>query len=152
MKRQKLEGHGTSRSFLLFSTGTSLHCSFRPKTHTASSWCIKLLYQVAVSNADDRRKDVRSKIRHDPLTDINSKLDTQPKPRYTPHPPTPKDPHLARQARESSERQRALALIASRKSNAVGNWDETPSSAAGWSERIEREKDRAGHRFYPGRY
>jgi hypothetical protein len=31
----------------------------------------------------------------------------------------------------------------------VGNsWDDTPSSAAGWSERIEREKDRAGHRFF----
>lgn len=29
-----------------------------------------------------------------------------------------------------------------------GAWDDTPSSAAGWAERNQREKDRAGNRFY----
>ncbi len=104
--------------------------------------------------SDNRRKDARSKIRHDPLTSITSEL-AKTAPRPQPNfrgPPTPKDPILARQHRENNERQRALALIAQKRGGGGGGWDDTPSSAAGWSERIEREKERAGHRFYSSRY
>lgn len=127
-----------------------------------SSWLLRELFGKpvplqcpnATTQLRRRRKEVRSKERHDPLTTVNSLLSkhSSGKAAHTTshkHPPPPKDPQAARQARESSERQRALALIAQRKGGAVGNgWDDTPSSAAGWAERNERDKDRAGHRFF----
>lgn len=113
-----------------------------------------------------RRKDVRSKTRNDPLTNINSLLSTSntaAKPyRPRPHVPgsgsrsgpgqAPSDPKDARLKREQSERERALALIAKSKAPPKP-WDDTPSTVAGgrsWVEDFEREKDRAGHRYFTG--
>lgn len=111
-----------------------------------------------------RRKDVRSKTRNDPLTDINSLLSTshtvskpyRPRAHGSGSGPGPgqasSDPKDARLKREQSERERALALIA--KSKAPPRpWDDTPSTVAGgrsWVEDFEREKDRAGHRYFTG--
>ncbi|GFZ43570.1 hypothetical protein JCM24511_01290 [Saitozyma sp. JCM 24511] len=114
----------------------------------------------------ERRKDVRSKTRNDPLTNINSLLSTSntaAKPyRPRPHVPgsgsglgsgqAPSDPKDARLKREQSERERALALIAKSKAPPKP-WDDTPSTVAGgrsWVEDFEREKDRAGHRYFTG--
>lgn len=102
-----------------------------------------------------RRKDVRSKERNDPLTTVTKLLST-----HTQKPPhrngvrsmnqeTPKDATGARIAREKSERERALALIA--KSKAPAAWGDTPSTQAGgrnWSDQFERDKDRAGNRYF----
>ncbi|WVN85401.1 uncharacterized protein L203_100547 [Cryptococcus depauperatus CBS 7841] len=109
--------------------------------------------------ARDRRKDARSKIRNDPLTDINSQLSSHPSKtshrRVSSHNPPPPDPQTARKAREQSERQRALALIAKSKQTIGSAWDSTPSTVSGggtWAEDFERAKDKAGRRFYQSRY
>lgn len=105
--------------------------------------------------ARDKRKDERSKSRYDPMTQVNDMLAKHPSTKrsshHTPAQPTPRGLSDARATRESGERQRALALIAQRKRGGMAqSWDDTPSSAAGWAERNEREKDRAGHRFFGG--
>lgn len=98
--------------------------------------------QRAEGNADSRRKEVRSKERHDPLTTINSLLTKDPS----------TIPRSGGSTKHMSERERALAMIAQKKGGAGqpggGAWDDTPSSAAGWAERNQRDKDRAGNRFY----
>lgn len=102
--------------------------------------------------ARERRKDIRSKERNDPLTTVNALLSTRPTQPVRRHPPsttTPSDPASARIKREQSERERALALIAKSKAPARV-WD-TPSSVGGgrsWAEDLERQKDRAGRRFW----
>lgn len=64
------------------------------------------------------------------------------------------DPASARISRETSERQRALDMIAKTKAAALAGasrWDDTPSTVAGsrtWAEDFEREKDKAGMRFF----
>lgn len=118
--------------------------------------------------ARDKRKDARSKSRHDPLTQIStllashpgSSMKTIPKPRLLEgrEGSGGVDAVSARKARETAERQRALDLIAKTKAQAekkaAGNrWDATPSTIAGgrsWAEDFEREKDRAGMRFFGG--
>ena len=65
-------------------------------------------------------------------------------------PNTPSDPSDARRQREVSERQRAMALIAQSKKS-VNLWDSTPSSVGGgrsWAEDFERDKEKAGRRFF----
>ena len=100
-----------------------------------------------------RRKDLRSKDRNDPLSLVNNLLSSHtskphPSARHRQSTDTSKDPVAARQNRETSERQRALALIA--QSKKPQRWDDTPSSVGGtWGDRFEREKDRAG-RFFSG--
>ncbi|WWC66294.1 uncharacterized protein I206_100195 [Kwoniella pini CBS 10737] len=110
----------------------------------------------------DRRKDARSKNRNDPLTHISTLLSTsQPKSRSSNNNShyhssiSHKAPNAieARQARETSERERALALIAKSKAPPRGprTWDDTPSSAGGgrsWAEEWEREQAKAGRRFF----
>lgn len=107
-----------------------------------------------------RRKDARSKNRHDPLTQITSLLPkpTSLKPSTSSSAPIPsvRSATEARLSRESSERQKALALIAKAKADKAkakqGRWDDTPMSAGTgggtWAEDFERQKDRAGMRFY----
>jgi hypothetical protein len=107
--------------------------------------------------ARDKRKEVRSKHRHDPLTQISSLLASSsskpiPKPRRS---TGQTDASSARLSRETSERQRALEMIAKTKAQAAQNggnrWDDTPSTIAGsrtWAEDFEREKDKAGMRFF----
>lgn len=95
---------------------------------------------------------MRAKDRYDPLTHVNTLLKSHPSQtrHHKRHPPTPADPQAARQERELSERQRALALIAQSKAPSRA-WDETPSSVGGgrsWAEDLERQKDRAGRRFF----
>ncbi|RXK36135.1 hypothetical protein M231_06626 [Tremella mesenterica] len=94
--------------------------------------------------ARDKRKDVRSKHRHDPLSLVDSLLSSQPKP----HPSTNNRPSIGRQAeRGMSERERAMAMLAQSKGGSQ-KWDDTPSSVGGtWGDRLEREKDRAGRFF-----
>jgi hypothetical protein len=103
--------------------------------------------------ARDRRGDIRSKERNDPMTQVNALL--KPSPAVKRHgPATPSDPQAARIQREQSERQRAMALIA--KSRAVpktnGFWEDTPSTVAhpggSFAEDLERRKDRASNRFW----
>ena len=103
-----------------------------------------------------RRKDARAKDRYDPLTHVNSLLASHPLPMtHKPRPrgqasTTPTDPSDARRQREVIERQRALALIAQSK-KPVNAWDSTPSSLGGgrsWAEDFERDKERAGRRFF----
>ncbi|KAK8865955.1 hypothetical protein IAR55_001104 [Kwoniella newhampshirensis] len=114
--------------------------------------------------ARDRRKDARSKNRHDPLTQITTLLSSHPNPssasfrhrnphnKYKTQPSA--DPVSARQSREMSERERALALIAKSKGTAGPrpNWDDTPSTVGGgarsWADEWERQKNKAGHRFF----
>jgi hypothetical protein len=93
------------------------------------------------------RKDKRSKDRNDPLTHLNSLLSTSlPKPHRSMGPPTV-NPQAARSRREVSERERALALIAQSKGPTA--WADTPSSVGGsWEDRFEREKARAGGRYF----
>lgn len=114
--------------------------------------------------ARDKRKDVRSKARHDPLTQIEGllkgKSSAAPARRrdYTQGQAAALvgDASAARESREKAERQRALDLIAKTKAQAAraaaGNrWDDTPSTMAGgrsWAEDFERQKDRAGMRFF----
>ncbi|ORX36014.1 hypothetical protein BD324DRAFT_629861 [Kockovaella imperatae] len=112
--------------------------------------------QAEERRARDRRKDQRSKSRNDPLTHITSLLSThsstaQKKP-HVRVPPPGSDPQTARMAREQSERQRALALIAKTKAQTQNPWDSTPSTVVGrnWSDDFEREKDRAGRRYFTG--
>lgn len=102
----------------------------------------------------DRRKDARAKDRYDPLTHVNSLLASHPLPHHSkPNRSSgqPFDARGARRQREVSERERALALVAQSKAPARGGWNETPSSVGGgrsWAEDFERQKDRAGHRFF----
>ncbi|WVR05923.1 hypothetical protein IAU60_002949 [Kwoniella sp. DSM 27419] len=111
--------------------------------------------------ARERRKDARSKNRHDPLTQITSMLSTSARSskHRTPvpsrhHPPQrPSNPSEARKAREMSERERALALIAKSKAPTGSRniWDDTPSSVGRtWEDDWERQKAKAGNRFYNG--
>jgi hypothetical protein len=103
--------------------------------------------------ARDRRKDIRSKERNDPMTQVNALLKPAPVSKRS-GAATPSDPQAARIQREQSERQRAMALIA--KSKAVpktnGFWEDTPSTVAhpggSWAENLERRKDRASNRFW----
>ncbi|KAH8827023.1 hypothetical protein DL96DRAFT_1464308 [Flagelloscypha sp. PMI_526] len=64
-------------------------------------------------------RDVLRKTSHDPLTSINRQLASSSSSSRSMRPPPPiqnsDDPHIARLSRESSERQRALALIARKK-------------------------------------
>jgi len=124
-----------------------------------------------VPDADSsRRKEVRSKERLDPLTTINTLLSKHPSTSTSSHthhrhntnsapnasssPTYPLDAlQAARLSREKSERERALALIAKAKAPKRGIWNDTPSTVAGgrtWGEELEREKDRAGRRFFGG--
>ncbi|WRT64180.1 uncharacterized protein IL334_001109 [Kwoniella shivajii] len=105
----------------------------------------------------DRRKDARSKNRHDPLTHISTLLSTsKPQSKYPNNHRSdkkPSDAMEARKARELSERERALAMIAKSKAppRTPGTWDDTPSSAGGgrsWAEEWEREQAKAGRRFF----
>ncbi|WWD09455.1 hypothetical protein V865_007579 [Kwoniella europaea PYCC6329] len=111
----------------------------------------------------DRRKDARSKNRNDPLTHISTLLSSSSsskshsKHHYHHHQHSnhnkPSNPIEARKSRESSERERALALIAKSKAppRISGGWDDTPSSAGGgrtWAEEWEREQAKAGRRFF----
>jgi hypothetical protein len=101
-----------------------------------------------------RRKDIRSKERNDPMTQVNALLKpTAPIKRHPPHGGvTPSDPTAARVQREKSERERALALIAKSKPKFKGAWDDTPTTVTGgggtWAEDLERRKDRASNRFW----
>ncbi|WVQ85394.1 hypothetical protein IAT38_007559 [Cryptococcus sp. DSM 104549] len=110
-----------------------------------------------------RRKDARSKDRNDPLTSINTLLASHPSSHHRPSNNAPRnphpasaDPHAARKAREMSERERARALLANSKKSGSGGgggggWDATPSTMAGgrsWEENWERQKAKAGTRFY----
>jgi hypothetical protein len=113
--------------------------------------------QAEERRARDRRKDIRSKERNDPMTQVNALL----KPSTTTSrrigngttAATPSDPQSARLQREQSERQRALALIAKSKAHPKnGFWNDTPSTVAhpggSWAEDLERRKDRASNRFW----
>lgn len=86
---------------------------------------------------DKRKRDEYRKSAHDPLTSITKQLSSSKDSRSSssfrqPSLPssssglTPQDPKQARLARESSERQRALALIEKRKRELAGN--QTPST------------------------
>ena len=90
-----------------------------------------------------RRKDERVKHRQDPLTQISTLLTSKPtRATAKPHPP-PSDATSSRLAREQSERQRALALIAQSRAPAL-----TPSTVGRtWEEDFERQKSRAGMRY-----
>ncbi|WWC86292.1 uncharacterized protein L201_001165 [Kwoniella dendrophila CBS 6074] len=115
----------------------------------------------------DRRKDARSKNRNDPLTHISTLLTTSSssisRSHGTQHRPhhhhkqsnisQPSNPAEVRKARELSERERALALIAKSKQPVGGRlWDDTPSTVGGgnrsWAEEWEREQAKAGRRFF----
>lgn len=100
-----------------------------------------------------RRKDARSKNRHDPLTSINTLLASHPS--ATPRASGPARSHASRPGQ--SERERALAMMAKEKGPAGfgRQWDDTPSTISGgagggrsWTENFERQKDRAGNRYY----
>ncbi|ORY23222.1 hypothetical protein BCR39DRAFT_363326 [Naematelia encephala] len=111
----------------------------------------------------ERRKDARSKTRNDPLTHLNSLLSSSSSSKNTSstkrpfrsHPTsttTTIDPSAARIKREQSERERAIALISKAKAP-LRPWDATPSTIQGggdrnWQEDLEREKDKAGRRFF----
>ncbi|WVF70495.1 hypothetical protein IAT40_005285 [Kwoniella sp. CBS 6097] len=106
--------------------------------------------------ARDRRKDARSKNRHDPLTHISTLLSTsKPKPTSHSRPSTlSTNPSDARRAREQTERERALALLGGPKgppSRPNGAWNDTPSTISGdrtWEDDWERQKAKAGNRFF----
>lgn len=116
-----------------------------------------------------RKRDERRKSAHDPLTSITKQLAStssssssrqaaswnsrsqQPRASTSTFASTstPKDPTQARISRESSERQRALALIEKRKRERAGN--DTPSTVcggAGYSDQFNREDVRAAHERY----
>ncbi|WVQ97425.1 hypothetical protein IAU59_004538 [Kwoniella sp. CBS 9459] len=108
----------------------------------------------------EKRKDARSKNRHDPLTHISTLLSTsKPKPNSSHHRPSTLStrPSDARRAREQTERERAIALLGGPKGPAParsrGPWDDTPSTVDGgrtWEDDWERQKARAGNRFFSG--
>ncbi|KAF9073200.1 hypothetical protein BDP27DRAFT_1193760, partial [Rhodocollybia butyracea] len=91
--------------------------------------------QDADENNDRRKRDTARKSIHDPLTSINHQLASSSKPsssksRLT-RPPSLSQPTEvnARLSRESSERERALALIQRKKREMMGS--ETPSTVRG---------------------
>ncbi|OCF30379.1 hypothetical protein I316_07986 [Kwoniella heveanensis BCC8398] len=109
----------------------------------------------------ERRKDARSKNRHDPLTHISTLLSTsKPKPTSHHHRPSTlsTNPSDVRKAREQTERERALALLggpkgAPARSSGSGIWNDMPSSVGGdrtWEDDWERQKAKAGNRFFSG--
>jgi hypothetical protein len=115
--------------------------------------------QAEERRARDKRKDIRSKERNDPMTQVNALLKPStsiPSSRRLGTTPTSSDPQSARIQREQSERQRALALIAKSKAQPKPNtfWDDTPSTVAhghngrSWAEDLERRKDKASNRFW----
>ena len=92
----------------------------------------------------DRQRDLRFKSMNDPLTSITQQLATRSSSRPAPPsrshrpsrqsdppppPPKPLDPTTARLTRESSERERALALIRRKQREMAGS--ETPSTVHG---------------------
>lgn len=88
-----------------------------------------------------RRKDrdVLRKTSHDPLTSINQRLASTSTPSKPRRPPgaihsSASDPHAARMNRESSERERALALIARKKKEREAASMLTPSTTCDPSE------------------
>jgi len=90
-----------------------------------------------------RKRDTARKSIHDPLTSINHQLasssKSSPKPRLPPPPSSrlaSQPPEVnARLSRESSERERALALIRRRKSEMMGS--DTPSTVRGGDDSSE---------------
>ncbi|KIK56349.1 hypothetical protein GYMLUDRAFT_247868 [Collybiopsis luxurians FD-317 M1] len=111
-----------------------------PSAKDLNPWYSEKSKQRDTDQDDDRRKrDTARKSVHDPLTSINHQLassskSSQPsKPRFT-RPPSPRsssrDPEVnARLFRESSERERALALIRRKQREMIGS--ETPSTVRG---------------------
>lgn len=116
--------------------------------------------QAEERRARDKRKDLRSKERNDPMTQVNALLKPTSTSASTSRrngngsTPTASDPQSARIQREQSERQRALALLAKSKAQPKTNtfWDDTPSTVAhngrSWAEDLERRKDKASNRFW----
>lgn len=100
-----------------------------------------------------RRKDERSKNRHDPLTALNAMLAPKLPPARPAHraaPPstqTSDDPaRTARLAREASERQRALDMIAAEEKKKRRVWEETPASSVASTPRTERWDELERHK------
>ncbi|KIP03060.1 hypothetical protein PHLGIDRAFT_256870 [Phlebiopsis gigantea 11061_1 CR5-6] len=86
------------------------------------------------ANEDRRRRDQMRKSVHDPLTSINQQLarlsdDPRPPARSKPRPRDGPPQVAERLSRESTERQRALELIARRRREAAGS--ATPSTVRG---------------------
>ncbi|KAI0653857.1 hypothetical protein C8Q70DRAFT_1048280 [Cubamyces menziesii] len=125
---------------------------------------------VEETDEEKRRRDLQRKSAHDPLTAINSQLAARDAPSSSSSPfasaqkhrqrPMPPPPHArtqgdakpevaARLARESSERQRALELIA-RKKREAARGSETPRRYGGYGdvfnrmemEEVRRERER----------
>ncbi|WWD17854.1 hypothetical protein CI109_102298 [Kwoniella shandongensis] len=104
--------------------------------------------------ARDKRKDARSKNRHDPLTQIATLLAPSPHKSQSRMNNNHNHNHSSN-TRQLSERERALALIAKSSGTAAPprpSWDDTPSTVNGggrtWADDWERQKNKAGHRFY----
>ena len=110
------------------------------------------------SNADSRNRDTARKSMHDPLTSIARQLASRPSTSsststntYRPRLPPPSAPPevAARLTRESSERERALALIRRKKREMQGSM--TPSTVhgdddGGYADVFNRKEVEEAHR------
>ncbi|KAF8999614.1 hypothetical protein BDQ17DRAFT_1391484 [Cyathus striatus] len=78
---------------------------------------------------EKRKRDSLRKSTHDPLTSITKQLSSRSPQNPTQHSNAP--PYPSRLARESSERERALALIRRKQKEQQGRGNETPSTVHG---------------------
>ncbi|KLT42945.1 hypothetical protein CC85DRAFT_73048 [Cutaneotrichosporon oleaginosum] len=123
----------------------------RPDRETRPWYADKELRHVEETDEEAERRrardkiDAKSKVSQDPLTAINRKLSSQPRPTPTSTRAPARGPPKAQ-----SERERALAMLAKRKgSSGRAGWETPESTHGSWAEEFEREKDRAGHRYNP---
>lgn len=101
---------------------------------------------------DKQRRDMARKSTHDPLTSITKQLvsrssSTVDRRSHPPRVASSTDPRQARMSRESSERERALALIQRKRRDAEGS--ETPSTVyntPGYADMYNRRDVEAAHR------
>jgi len=117
-----------------------------PSAKDLNPWYSDSKQKELDENDDRRKRDTARKSVHDPLTSINHQLASSsvksfPKPRLPPPPPpssriSSQHPEVnARLSRESSERERALALIRRKKRESMGS--ETPSTVHGGDQSSE---------------
>ncbi|KAF5379311.1 hypothetical protein D9757_007662 [Collybiopsis confluens] len=127
------------------SAETEQGVALAPSAKDLNPWYSDTKPKDVVENDDRRKRDTARKSIHDPLTSINHQLASSSKPSssFKPRfkrPPSPKsfsgNPEVsARLSRESSERERAMALIRRKQKEMRGS--ETPSTVRGGGDSSE---------------